>query len=257
MGLFLKKIGEEKKSNLFFWIVLFFILIIFLFGIGSLIYFFAPKISSAIRNKEKPASIVTLPEFVPKNNAANKNEEKTPENNTPEGKKDQPTTAENKAEIAVSGLNIKQNIINWGFEVPASKRTIDTVIVHSSYCATGKDPYSLDCILKEFKDYTVSAHYIIGRDGTIYQLVDEKNIAYHAGLGQTPDKRNHINNFSIGIELMNTKTDKYTAEQYASLNKLLAEIKNRYTIKYVLGHDQIAPGRKTDPWNFDWTKITK
>jgi N-acetyl-anhydromuramyl-L-alanine amidase AmpD len=259
MGLFSKKSEEKKPPTFPYWIFLIFITGVFIFGVVSLLYFFFPKISSRIRNKEKTISIETLTKITEsiENKIETKIEEKIPKKNTSEEEKEQPATAENKAETAVSGANIKQNIITWGFEVPASKRTIDTVIVHSSYCATGKDVYSLACILKEYKDYTVSAHYIIDRDGTVYQLVQEKNIAYHAGLGQTPDKRNHINNFSIGIELMNTKIDKYTAEQYDSLNKLLKEIKIRYTIKYVLGHDQIAPDRKTDPWNFDWTKITK
>jgi hypothetical protein len=251
--------STKQTSYIFFWIFLFFIVIVFIFGVSSLIYFFIPKIYSAIHSKEKPASITSLAEIPkPLENSVEeiKTEEKSPENNAPEEKKDQPVSAENKTIPAASAIT-KQNLISWGFEVPTAKRTIDTVIVHSSYCATGKDVYSLACILKEYKDYTVSAHYIIGRDGVIYQLVNEKNIAYHAGLGQTPDKRNRINNFSIGIELMNTKTDKFTAEQYDSLNKLLKEIKSRYTIKYVLGHDQVSPTRKTDPWNFDWTKISK
>ena len=222
---------NNRASRNFFWIFLFFISGIFLFGVGTLIYFFVPKISSAIRDKEKSVSIETLPEITnfPENNKKEEtSEEKIPEKNASEEKNGQPAPAENKTENNVSVLNIKPKLISWGFEVPASKREIDTVIIHSSYCLSGKDAYSLDCVLKEYKDYTVSAHYLIGRDGSIYQLVDEKNIAYHAGLGQTPDKRNHINNFSIGIELMNTKTDKYTAEQYDSLNKLLSEIKNNY-----------------------------
>jgi N-acetyl-anhydromuramyl-L-alanine amidase AmpD len=255
MGIFSKKTRGENKSALLCWIFLFFVSIIFLFGVGYLIYFFFPKALSVFRNNEEPISIATLEKAAlpVENQPEKKPEEKAPEKISSAEKKDQPA----KAESAVSLSDIQQKLISWGFEYPAAKRDIDTVIVHSSYCLTGKDKYSMDCILKEYKDYTVSAHYLIGRDGAIYQLVDEKNIAYHAGVGQTPDKRNHINNFSIGIELMNTKIDKFTAEQYASLNKLLSEIKSRYTIKYVLGHDQVSPSRKTDPWNFDWTKITK
>lgn len=238
---------KKLLSHSFIWIFLFFISVIFLFGVVSLFYFFIPKISNSIRNNKNPESITALPESLvsaEENSQETESKEKVSEENAPK-------------ENTSPSLEIKPQIIDWGFETPASKREIDTVIVHSSYCAAGKDVYDLTCILKEYKDYTVSAHYIIDRKGIVYQLVDEKNIAYHAGIGQTPDKRNRINNFSIGIEIMNTKIDKYTEEQYDSLNKLLAEIKNRYAIKYILGHDQISPSRKTDPWNFDWKQITK
>ncbi|KKQ28613.1 MAG: N-acetylmuramyl-L-alanine amidase, negative regulator of AmpC, AmpD, partial [Candidatus Moranbacteria bacterium GW2011_GWD1_37_17] len=52
-----------------------------------------------------------------------------------------------------------------------------------------------------------------------------------------------------------TKKEKYTAEQYGALNEILDYLKGKYKIKYVLGHNQISPGRKDDPWNFDWNKV--
>lgn len=141
-----------------------------------------------------------------------------------------------------------------GFQV-AEGRKIDTIVIHSSYDALGDDPYSISGIIQEYKDYGVSAHYLIGRDGTVYQLVREKDIAYHAGVSSVPDGRTGVNVFSVGIELVNTKTDKFTASQYNVLNDLISELKSRYNIKYVLGHNQIAPDRKDDPWNFDWSKL--
>ena len=54
---------------------------------------------------------------------------------------------------------------------------------------------------------------------------------------------------------MNTKTDNYTEAQYEALKNLLADLKKRYKIKYVLGHKDIAPGRKDDPWNFNMNKL--
>lgn len=141
-----------------------------------------------------------------------------------------------------------------GFQV-AEGRKIDTIIIHSSYDALGDDPYSISGIIQEYKDYGVSAHYLIDRDGTIYQLVREKDIAYHAGVSSVPDGRTGVNAFSVGIELVNTKTDKFTASQYNALNNLIGELKSRYDIKYILGHNQIAPERKDDPWNLDWSKL--
>ncbi len=151
-------------------------------------------------------------------------------------------------------INIINKLVSWGYE-KASSRKIDTVIIHSTYNALGGDEFSLSKILDIYKSYGVSPHYIIDRGGKIYRLAAEENIAYHAGESKTPDGRTGVNNFSIGIELINNKTEKFTFSQYASLNDLLGYLSSKYKIKYTLGHNQIAPGRKDDPWNFDWNKI--
>ena len=70
-----------------------------------------------------------------------------------------------------------------------------------------------------------------------------------------PDGRISVNGFSLGIELVNLKTNTPTEEQYQSLADLVKFLKGKYEIKHILGHDQIAPERKTDPWNFDWEKF--
>lgn len=149
-----------------------------------------------------------------------------------------------------SSLEIINKLVSWGYQA-ASGRKIDTLIIHSSYNALGGDPYDLNKLLAEYKQYGVAPHYLINREGEIYQLVSEKNIAYHAGESATPDGRTNVNNFSIGIEMMNTEDDKFTDSQYDSLNDLLKYLRSKYKIKYVLGHNQISPGRKSDPWNFD------
>lgn len=150
--------------------------------------------------------------------------------------------------------NVINKLVSWGY-VPKDNRFIDTVVIHSSYDAIGDNPYSVDGILKEYKSYGVAAHYLISREGKLYKLVEEQNIAYHAGESKVPDGRTGVNNFSIGIELVNTKTEKCTQGQYDSLKKLLSGIKSRYKIKYVLGHNEIAPERKDDPWGFDWKTV--
>lgn len=165
-----------------------------------------------------------------------------------------PEKKEEASLIAPSELKIKNNLVSFGFQ-KASERKIDTIIIHSSYDALGKEPYSVSGLIAEYKEYGVVAHYLIDRQGTAYRLVEEKNIAYHAGESKVPDGRSGVNAFSIGIEMMNTKTDKYTSAQYASLKNLLTDIKKRYKIKYTLGHKDIAPGRKDDPWNFNWDKL--
>jgi hypothetical protein len=150
---------------------------------------------------------------------------------------------------------IINDLVGWGF-TKTNGRTIDTIIIHSSYNATGGDPHSVeDIINNEYKPNGVSPHYIIGRDGTIYRLVPDQDIAYHAGVSQMPDGRTNVNNFSIGIEIVETMAESPGAAQYASLNNLLGYLHAKYPIKHILGHSDIAPGRKTDPWNFDWSKI--
>ena len=153
-----------------------------------------------------------------------------------------------------AGIKINNKLISWGYK-KSEKRAIDTAIVHSSYNALGGDEYSLEKLISEYKSYGVSPHYLVDRKGTIFRLVEDKNIAYHAGESKMPDGRNNVNNFSIGIEMMNAKDDKCTASQYSSLKKLLAYLKGNYAIKYVLGHSDVAKGRKDDPWNFDWSEI--
>jgi N-acetyl-anhydromuramyl-L-alanine amidase AmpD len=153
-----------------------------------------------------------------------------------------------------SDFKIINNLVSWGFE-NSSGRKIDTIVIHSSYNALGGDEYDFKKLLSEYKEYGVSPHYVIDRSGNVYRLVAEKNIAYHAGESKAPDGRAGVNNFSIGIEILENKTDGPSAAQYVALKNLIADIKTGYKIKYILGHNQIAPGRKDDPWNFDWKKI--
>jgi hypothetical protein len=159
-----------------------------------------------------------------------------------------------KKNIAGNELHIINRLVNFGFEA-RSARKIDTIIIHSSYDAIGSDPFSVGGVIAEYREYGVAPHFLIDREGAIYRLVPDKDVAYHAGAGEVPDGRSGVNEFSLGIELLNTKTAKFTDKQYGALNDLLVRLKTEYGIKYVLGHDQIAPGRKNDPWNFEWNRI--
>jgi hypothetical protein len=150
----------------------------------------------------------------------------------------------------------KSNLVSWGFQ-KASGRTIDTIVIHTTYNALGGDPYDFTKVLAEWKDYGVAPHYAIDRGGKTYQLVSDQNIAYHAGSSKMPDGRSNVNNFSIGIEVVNTQDGKFADAQYAALNNLIASLKSKYKIKYVLGHSEIASGRKTDPWGIDWKRVDK
>jgi N-acetyl-anhydromuramyl-L-alanine amidase AmpD len=144
--------------------------------------------------------------------------------------------------------------ISWGFKRDAN-RSIDAVIIHSTYNANGVDSFSVQGVLEQFKSYGVASHYLIDRKGVIYRLVDERNVAFHAGASTLPDGRVNVNSTSIGIEIITTLYCQPTEEQYVSVAALVKEINSRHPLKYVKGHCDIAPGRKSDPWNFDWTKF--
>lgn len=165
-----------------------------------------------------------------------------------------PPAVRQPAEIAPQ-IKIIEKKIDFGFSVPKEKRSIDTVVLHSSYNSTGGDPYSVEKVIDIWRGYGVAPHYMIDRKGNIYQLVDDADIAYHAGVSKMPDGRTNVNDFSIGIEILNTKDGAYTDAEYASVNALIASLRSKYGIKTVVGHADIAPGRKDDPWKFDWKKI--
>ncbi len=103
----------------------------------------------------------------------------------------------------------------------------------------------------------VSAHYLIDRDGTLYSLVDESMRAWHAGVSHWQGI-DDVNSASIGIELQNNGKEDYTAAQIDALIPLLQGIQARHGIKTesILGHEQVAPGRKDDPGpRFPWTLL--
>ncbi len=103
----------------------------------------------------------------------------------------------------------------------------------------------------------VSAHYLIARDGKIYQLVDERARAWHAGESYWDGERD-VNSASLGIELDNDGEEPFAEPQIATLIRLLADIKERYAIPAAnfLGHGDVAPRRKVDPGRrFPWQRL--
>ncbi|HXS52544.1 MAG TPA: N-acetylmuramoyl-L-alanine amidase [Usitatibacter sp.] len=105
----------------------------------------------------------------------------------------------------------------------------------------------------------VSAHYLVGRDGRIWQLVDERKRAWHAGVSHWGADTD-VNSDSIGIELDNDGDEPFPDAQVQSLLALLADLKARYGIPTAnfVGHADVAPGRKVDPsrW-FPWHTLAE
>ena len=104
----------------------------------------------------------------------------------------------------------------------------------------------------------VSAHYFIARDGRLVRFVPEEKRAWHAGVSSFAGRSN-CNDFSLGIELEGCEQVPFTAAQYRVLELLLEDIRRRHPAvspERIVGHSEIAPGRKTDPGPlFDWRRI--
>lgn len=104
----------------------------------------------------------------------------------------------------------------------------------------------------------VSAHLLIRRDGELIQFVDFAERAWHAGLSSF-EGRGACNDYSIGIELEGADTIPYTDAQYQVLAQTLRELIRRFPAigpERIVGHSDIAPGRKTDPGPaFDWVRL--
>lgn len=146
-------------------------------------------------------------------------------------------------------------LVTFGHEKVEGVHNVKALIIHSTFNATypstaKPDTFSVAGVLKQFQSYNVSAHYLIDRSGKIHQLVLPNNIAWHAGKSQLPDGTTSVNACSIGIEIMCTYTSGPTAAQYLALRELIDTLDGNYHFKYILGHSDIAPGRKSDPWKF-------
>lgn len=105
----------------------------------------------------------------------------------------------------------------------------------------------------------VSAHYLIGSDGKLWQLVREEDRAWHAGAGEWHGQTD-INSRSIGIELDNRGNHPFSEPQMRVLDSLLPDIMHRWGIppRGVIGHSDMAPGRKNDPGpRFDWQRLER
>ena len=107
----------------------------------------------------------------------------------------------------------------------------------------------------------VSYHWLIGRDGTVYKLVEEADRAWHAGKSEWPgmvDSKGSVNSASIGVAFANSGTEAYRDAQYDAGAELVAGICRRHSIglDLIRGHNEVSPGRKLDPWpQFSWSKF--
>jgi N-acetylmuramoyl-L-alanine amidase len=132
----------------------------------------------------------------------------------------------------------------WVGTVNFNLRKPNFIIIHH----TAQD--SIQQTVKTFtlKSTSVSAHYVIGRDGKVIHMLNDYLRAWHAGNGSW-GKNTDINSCSIGIELDNNGTEPFSDLQINTLLALLTKLKKDYNIptQNIIGHSDIAPSRKVDP----------
>ena len=113
------------------------------------------------------------------------------------------------------------------------------------------DPNAHPCYA-QLSALKVSAHFLIRRDAELVQFVPCEKRAWHAGVSSWRG-RVRCNDFSVGIELEGCDNGPFEDAQYAVLAALTRALQGRYPIVDIVGHSDIAPGRKTDPGpHFDW-----
>lgn len=121
-------------------------------------------------------------------------------------------------------------------------------------------PAEIHPYFAEVEPLRVSSHLVVHRDGALTQYVPLMERAWHAGKSIYQD-REACNDFSVGVELEGTDTLPYEASQYRTLAEVVAELCAAYprlSADRLVGHSDIAPGRKTDPGPaFDWPRARR
>jgi len=148
---------------------------------------------------------------------------------------------------------------------------VDLLVIHNISLPAGQ--FDTDCVEQLFcnrldtsshpsfeslRGVTVSAHFFVRRDGAVLQFVATDARAWHAGVSHF-DGRDNCNDFSIGIELEGCDQLPFADAQYDALLWLVRGLMQNYpqlAPARIVGHSDIAPGRKTDPGPaFDWNRL--
>ena len=107
----------------------------------------------------------------------------------------------------------------------------------------------------QIRGMTVSAHFLVRRDGELVQFVSCDDRAWHAGASVWRG-RDGCNDFAIGIEIEGLEGSVFVPPQYEALARLMKCLAEQYPVTAVAGHEHVAPGRKFDPGSgFDWPRL--
>lgn len=137
-----------------------------------------------------------------------------------------------------------------------SGATVSCVVLHSTVVPTTEDTVKIFLDPKR----EVSAHFVVGKDGQVIQMVSVEQRAWHAGESVLEGKP-RVNEFSVGIEMVNLNDghDPYTDAQIHAVAGIIRFLRSRYDIPdaRIVSHEQIAlpQGRKSDPVGFDFQRL--
>lgn len=149
-------------------------------------------------------------------------------------------------------MNINKNFFSPNYSSPRSG--IDHIILHYTEMEF-KD--ALEKLVSSSSE--VSCHYLIKKDGEIFQLVEDEMIAWHAGHSSWRG-RDKLNQSSIGIELDNLGNESFSPHQMNACMELCWKLVSKHSIdsRNILGHSDIAPTRKIDPGIFfNWQLLAQ
>lgn len=161
-----------------------------------------------------------------------------------------------------------RHLASPNFGARPTQAVVDLVVIHSISLPPGE--YGTGCVQRLFtnqldwdahpyfqgiRGLEVSSHFFIDRSGALTQFVPTTARAWHAGASRWRG-RDNCNDDSIGIELEGLEGRRFTAGQYATLAALCEQLAQQHPLRWVAGHEHIAPGRKADPGaGFDWPRL--
>jgi len=151
--------------------------------------------------------------------------------------------------------------------------TIDLIVLHAislpdgefslphiEQLFTGRLDTTAHPAFVELEGLQVSAHFVVDRQGVITQFVPCQQRAWHAGISHWQG-RDNCNDFSIGIEMIGDERQPFTSAQYRETARLCRQLMQRYpaiSTDRIVGHQDIAPGRKWDPGcQWDWPRFRR
>lgn len=149
----------------------------------------------------------------------------------------------------------RSDLATWTPSPNVDARRAQLVVLHHTQTADFDE--ALRLLRTRNPSGRVSAHYLIGRDGRIAQLVDENARAWHAGAARW-GAITEVNSASIGIELENDGVAPFPDAQVDALLRLLDDVTARQRIRreQVVAHGDVAPARKKDPHaRFPWARL--
>ncbi len=158
---------------------------------------------------------------------------------------------------ACTGTPARNPMAQWSPSPNFDTRKPRLIVIHQTEMESAEA--ALKVLHSQNPQGRVSAHYLIANNGKLYQLVEDNQRAWHAGVGSWQGITD-INSVSIGIELDNNGSEPFEERQILALIGLLDDLCTRFNIPRdaIIGHADLAPSRKSDPSRyFPWQRLAQ